>query len=132
VPGLDLLAEDDAHAGGGIFLLYEGIDGGVEGFEEFGAEGAHVVEVEFEGVFGFGVGGGGQQLAGEFGWEGHGCLLREVGEELCRGSVVIDCRSSPYCRTLTTLAWMSQFGEMVKLLSVLHHRRLGSIDNSKS
>lgn len=72
VPGLDLLAEDGLEVGGVGFE-----DGGAEGrvvdcVEEFGAEGADVVEVEFEGVDGGGLGCAGDELlAGEFGGEGH-------------------------------------------------------------
>lgn len=73
MPGLDLLAENDPDAWRGVFLLQQRVDGAVEGLELLGAEGADVVEVEFEGVGGEGGGGGcgGEELAREFGVDCH-------------------------------------------------------------
>lgn len=84
MPGLDLLAEDDADAGFTVFLCEKRPHGFVESLELLGAEGADVVEVEFESVCrGAGGGGGGEELAGEFGGEGHcyGCVCVCGGEE---------------------------------------------------
>ena len=43
VPGLDLVPEDNPDAGGGVFLLYEGDDVGVEMQKLFCAEGADIL-----------------------------------------------------------------------------------------
>ena len=45
MPGLDLLAKDEADAGGGVLFVQEGPDGGVEGVEHFCGEGADVVKI---------------------------------------------------------------------------------------
>ncbi len=50
MPRLDLLPEDDSHAGAAVFLADKGKDVSVERAELFGGEGADIVEVEFEGV----------------------------------------------------------------------------------
>lgn len=71
VPGLDLLAEDDADARFGVLGLDQGADLGVECLEHLGAEGADIVEIQFEGVFGFAAAGAGYDLPSELGWNGH-------------------------------------------------------------
>ena len=93
MPGLDLLAEDDGQAGGpGRVGADDGRDGGGEGAEELGGEGADVVEVDLEGVRGGRDAGGGrlgcgelQPVAGELGGQGHGGRGGCVGEAACEG-----------------------------------------------
>lgn len=70
---------------GGVFGCEGFLEGGVvERVEKFGAEGADVIEVEFEGVDGLrGCGARDELLAGEFGGESH----REFGDFFGVGSI---------------------------------------------
>lgn len=79
MPGLDLLTEDEADTWGCVFLVDKGEDGGVERFEDLRGKGADVIEIDLERML-YVEAHGGDQLACEFGWEGHFLVDEGTGE----------------------------------------------------